>query len=310
MSEIKKDAYNLDAGETAFFRRELEHVKAKTYDKKFKKLKATSLIPVSTEAPSGAAEITYKSYTKIGVAKIIADYAHDFPRVDIYGEEKTAKCRGIGESYGYSIEEIRRAQMAGTSLETRRANAARRANDEKVNTIAWTGDSDYQLQGLINFPGITEYTVQNGAAASKTWASKTPDEIIKDLNGIVTAIVDSTNGVEAPDTLIIPIAQYTYINDTRMTGDSDKTILQFFLKNNEFIKTVDWVVELKGAGDAGTDRMMVYERNPEQLTLEIPQPFEQFAPDKKGMEYEIPCHSKTGGVIVYYPQSVAYGDGI
>jgi hypothetical protein len=306
----RKDMMHLDAGEVAFFRRELEYVKSKTYDTKFKNLKATNLIPVSTEAGAGSKEITFKSYTKLGMAKIIADYAHDFPRVDIFGVEKTAKCRGIGESYGYSIEEIRNSQMAGTSLETRRANAARRANDEKVNDIAWSGDSAYDLQGLINYPGITEYTLANGTSGFKTWASKTPDEIIEDLNGIVTAIVDSTNGREAPDTIILPISKYTYINDTRMTGDSNRSILKYFLENNEFISKVDWVVELKEAGDGATDRMMAYTMNPEQLTLEIPQPFEQFSPQQKGMEYEIPCHSKTAGVIVYYPQSVAYADGL
>jgi hypothetical protein len=38
--------------------------------------------------------------------------------------------------------------------------------------------------------------------------------------------------------------------------------------------------------------------------------FEQFDPIQKGMEYEIPCHAETAGVIVYYPLSIAYGDGL
>lgn len=306
----RKDDYNLDTNESAIFSRQLEFVKSNTYDIKYKNLKATTLLPVSTEAPSGAKFITYRQYGQVGIAKIVSDYANDFPRVDIFGKEVQANVRSIGASYGYSIDEIRAAQMAGLNLEQRRANAARRASDEKVDKIAWEGDTENGLQGFINFPGITEYTVAAGASTFKTWISKTPDEIVADVTGMVDAIVEPTKGREAPDTLLLPMSQYLLISNKRMTDGNTMTVLQYILKNNAFISTIEWVVELKEAGDSGTDRMMAYARDSEHLTLEIPQPFEQFAPQQKGMEFIIPCHQKTGGVIVYYPLSIAYGDGI
>ena len=305
------DPTRLDAGESAFFTRQLEYVKSQTYDVKYKMLKATTLIPVSTEVPSGAETITFRSFSKIGFAKIISDYANDFPRADIYGEEKTAKIRSIGDSYGYSIKEIRRAQMAQMSLDQRRAEAARRASDEKVDSIAWNGDSETGLLGLISYPGITEYTLPaDGTGASKLWSTKTPDQIVRDVTGLVNTIVNTTNGREAPDTMILPITQYMTLANTRMPYGTDKTIMTFILENSPFIKTIEWVVELKAAGALGSDRIMLYTRNPMNLTLEIPQPFEQFPPQQKGMEYEIPCHQETGGVIVYYPLSVAFADGL
>ena len=81
----------LDATETVFFKRQLEYVKSKTYDKKYKNLKSSTLIPISTEAPSGADFIVWYSFSKAGVAKIISDYANDFPRVDVYAEENQIK---------------------------------------------------------------------------------------------------------------------------------------------------------------------------------------------------------------------------
>lgn len=300
----------LDANETSVFQRALEYIKSKTYDKKYKDLKATTLLPVSTEAPSGCQFITYRSFSMIGVAKIIADYANDFPRVDTFGEEKQAFVRGIGDSYGYSIPEIRRSQKEGTRLDSRRSNVARRANDEIVNTIAWTGDSNYKLQGFINFPGISEYTVPNGAGGNPQWSTKTPDEIVADVTGIINAVVVTTNGKEIPDTLLLPLSQFNLINDTRMAGNSDTTILQFILKNNQYLRSIEWLTELTGAGAGATDRFMVYPRDPDHVTLEIPQAFEQFPEQWKGMEAVIPCHSECGGVIVYFPLSVAFGDDI
>ncbi len=304
-----KEPMRLDANEYAFFLRELECIKSKTYDTKYKKLKAKTLIPVSTECSGGTTEITWRSYSGVGYAKIIADYAKDFPRVDIFGEENTVKIHAVGGSYGYSIDEIRASQLTGKSLDQRRANMVRRAIEEKIDDIAWTGDPDYNIQGFIDYPGITQYTVPDPGSGTE-WVNKTPDEIIVDMSGIVSAVVDTTNGVEAPDTMIMPISQYVYIANTRMTGDSDRTIMKFFMENNPFIKMIDWVVELKGAGASATDKFMVYTKDENNLTFEIPQPFEQFTPQQRGLEFEIMAREKTAGIIVYYPLSVAYGDGI
>lgn len=301
----------LDTAESAFFQRQLEHVKTGAYDVKYKELVAMNTFPISTEAPSGAKEITYRSYSMVGIAKIIADYAHDFPRVDVHGEEKSAKVRGIGDSYGYSIEEIRGSIMAGTNLEQRKANAARRASDEFVDNIAWNGDSDYDLQGFIDYPGITSYTVPaDGTGASKLWSTKTPDQINRDITGMVNAIITPTKKREQPDTLLLPTEQYNYISSTRMTGGDSTTIMTFILNNNPFIKRIELVTEMVGAGTGSTDRMMLYKNDPNNITLEIPQPFEQFDPIQTGMEFEVICHQKTGGIIIYYPLSVCYGDGI
>jgi hypothetical protein len=306
------DPFRLDANESAFFDRELKYIKARSYDTKYKDLKYAALLPVSTEANSGAREITYQRFTKIGFAKVISDYANDLPRADVYGEEVTQKVRSIGNSFGYSIQEIRESQMAGKNLDQRRADAARRAQEEKHNDIAWNGDDSFGLQGFIDYPGITEYILPDGDAGTTDWASKTPDEIIADMSGIVTGVIDSTNGREVPDTMLLPIDQYELIANTRMTGDTERTIMKYFLENNPHINKIDWLVELADAGEAddSNDRMMVYKRDPMNVTYEVPQTIEQFAPQQKGLEFVVPVHSRSGGVIVYYPLSVSYADGI
>lgn len=309
--KTQKDPMHLDAGESAIFARQLDYVKAQSYDVKHKNLKATTLIPVSTEAPSGADVITFRRFDMVGLAKIVSDYANDFPRADVYGTEESAKVRSLGSSFGYSVKEIRRSQMAGTNLDQRRANAARRAIDELLERLAFTGDSNFNINGLINYPGISDYTVPNdGTGTSKLWSTKTPDQIVRDITGLISFIVSSTNGREAPDTLLLPIDQYMLIANTRMTDGNDKTILTFVLENNPYLKLIDWLPELKSAGVGATNRMLAYTRDPEHLTLEIPQPYEQFTPQQKGMEFEVPCHMETAGVICYYPLSVAFGDGI
>ena len=301
----------LDSNESVFFNRELAYVKAKSYDAKYAELKGLSLIPISTEAGAGVNEIIFHQYRGVGFAKVIADYAKDFPRVDIYGEEKAVKVKGIGDSYGYSIKEIRASQRTGKNLDQRRAITARRAHDEMMNRMALKSNTADGTFGLLDFPGITEVTLQaDGTNSSKTWASKTPDQIVRDINDLVNAVMEPTSAREVPDTLLLPIAQYNDIATRRIGEAGEKTLMRYILDNSPYIKRIDWLSELKNFGAGGTNRALVGRFDEEHLTLEIPQPFEQFEAQQEGMEFTIPCHSECAGTIIYYPLAFAYADGI
>lgn len=308
----------LDANETIFFARELEFIKARSYDVQYPELKATRLIPVSTEAGPGAQSITYRQYDQLGLAKIIANYADDLPRADIKGKEFTVPVRSLGASYGYDIQDLRAAQTGQKPLEQGRANAARRAIEQEINNIAWKGSEKYGLQGLVNHPNVTRVSVKNdGSGTSTKWEDKSADLILRDMNDLVNGIIDLTNGVEMPNTLLMPFKQWTHISTVARSTTSDTTILDFFLKNSPVIKEIIPVQELKGAGigvdggvASGTDVMIAYNRNIDKLSLEIPQPFEQFPAQERGLGFVVPCHARCAGVIVYAPLSIAIAEGI
>jgi hypothetical protein len=300
----------LDRGESAFFAREVEHIKSRTYDAKFRELKAFSLIPISYEAGPGVTEITFRRYTGVGFAKIIADYAKDFPRVDVYGVEDTVKVKPIGDSYGYNIKEIRMSAKTGKALDQRRANTARRAHDEMQNKLALVSNPAIGTRGLIDYPGITETTIpSDGQGNSSSWATKTDDQIARDIDILFDSVIISTFNREMPDTLLLPLDAYRILGNRRLSN-TDTTLLEYIQKNKPWIKKIDWLHELSGAGAGRTGRAMVGVFDEEHITFEIPQPFEQFDAQQDGMEYTIPCHSECAGTIVYYPMAFAYADGV
>jgi hypothetical protein len=172
------------------------------------------------------------------------------------------------------------------------------------------------LVGLLYNANITKAQVTTGVGGY-TWALKTADEILRDLNEVVGDMVELTNGVEVPDTILLPLSQYTLIATNPRSTLSDTTILEFFLKSNPSITKVDWLNELNGVNPnprtlaaPAVDCMLCYKRSPDKLTLEIPQPFEQLPVEVRGLEYLTLCHERCGGVIVYYPLSVTIVDGI
>ena len=300
----------LDAGEQVFFDEQLALVKSRTYDVKHKALKALMLLPVSTEQDGGADKIIWRSYDQVGMAKIVADYANDFPRADIAGEEHITPVKDLGASYAYSLKEIRRAQKAGVSLDAKRAEAARRSIDELQDKIAWFGNAKAKLPGFINAQGISEYVAANGAGGGKAWSGKTADEIVADFAGLITAASEATNGIENPDTVILPLALYNKLMTTPYGSNRDKTIMGFIRENYPQITRIDWVSDLAGAGAGNTNRVMAYSRDPLKVEVQIPQRFEQFPPQQTGLVYDIICSQSTGGTIVYYPLSVVFCDGL
>lgn len=317
-----KMGQRLDANESAFFNRQLEHVKANTYDVKYDNLKAANgeIFEIDTSASNGDDVITYRQYDQVGMAKIISDYADDLPRSDVKGKEFSSKVRSLGSSYGYSVQEIRRAAKSGTPLQERQARAARRSIDQLVESLAWYGDEDHGLIGLFNNPNITAATVQTGSTTSNVrWIGATPKnplEILEDLNKAVRDMISITNGVEAPDFVGLPVEQWSTVMTTPLQSGSDTTIAEFFLKNNPSVRRLEWINQFKDvnplpSGASGTkDVMVVMNTSPDTMVLEMPQIFEQFDPEQRNLEFVVNCHARCGGLTIYYPLAVAVYEGI
>lgn len=302
---------HFDADESAFLNRQLDYIKTQTYDIKYAELKARKLIPVSSEADPGAENIFYRQYDQTGMAKIIANYGDDLPRSDVKGKEYSAKVKTLATSYAYNVIEMRNAAYGNVPLEQRRSNAARRAVAQGENSIAFFGDAAFGLNGLFTQANVTSVTIPNdGTGPSKLWSSKTPDQILRDMNLVSNTVVSTSLGVEIPDTMLLPLSQFNYVASTARSANSDTTILNYFLQNNPYVKQVEWLNELLGAGAGATDRMYAYRRSPEVLTLEVPSDFEQLELEIRNLEYKVPCIERIGGVLVYYPLAIAYGDGI
>lgn len=300
----EKLGIKLDVGETAFFERQLESVETRLYQKKFRELKYRSLIPISNRDGEGAENVTYYLYTKVGMAKVIANPSDDLPRSDVFAQRNTQSVHVIGTSFGYSTQELRAARFAGVALELFKVDAARRSIREKENDITWIGDTNHGITGLFANANIP--TVQaplNGGAASRLWVDKTSDEIISDVRLLTSGIRQVTNGVHEANTLVLPIAQYDVIANTPRSTISDTTVLQFITNpGNSFgLDKVEWLTDITGQGTGASDMAMAYERDAEILELRIPMEMRTHPPQLRNLEFVIPVEAENGGIVVRYP---------
>lgn len=310
---------NFDDAEDAsiFFARELDYVKSQSYDVEYPEFTGLTLFPMSSEVDPGAETITYYSYDKVGLAKIISNYATDLPRADVKGKPTTAIIKSLGDSYGYSIQEMRASRLAGKSLDARKAEAARYQIDYLNNKIAWAGDAETGLQGVLSKENdIPIFVVKAGAKGSTKWADKTPDEILADISGMKKQMARTTKKVEKADTLALPSEAYIELEDRRIEG-TDTTLLSYIQKNLKDIKNIVSCPELDpdsvdtnpyAADEQGV--MLMFKNDARKLTIENPLPFTQHPVQVQGLETVVPCEARTAGAVIYYPMSLLIAPGI
>lgn len=301
---------HLDDNESIFFSNELETIKAKTYDVKYPTLRQREVIPVSFDGHPGDEFITYYQYDSVGYAKIVRDYSNDFPAIELLGKKFSSEIQSLGAAFQYSVQEIRAAQKAGKPLQQSKADAARRAIMQKERDLALFGDTAFGVPGWLTNANIPDVALANGDWLN---ATTTADEIIDDLNKLANTPINNSKTTEAPNTLLLPVKYYTHIASKPRSSTSDTTILDFFLKSNPFIRSVDWLSELDSANSGGNLARsigIVYDRNPDKFWLAITQEFETFEPQPKGLAHKVPCHERCGGVIMPYPLSQAKTDDL
>ena len=310
-----------DAGEAAFFARQLEFIKAKTYDVKYPATLAQTLIPVSTEAGPGAKTITYRQYNSVGEAAPIAHNGQDLPRVDTFGKEFPYMVQPFGLSYGYTLDEIRESLFGNVPLEQRKANAARDIYERTINKYGWfaNGTATYAgLTGLIYNADVQHTTALNGAWLSSGSLALTVEQIINDVNDAITAVMVNTLNIHQADTVLMPVAHYAILARTPRSTISDTTILQFLKDNNPGVSfyavnelSSTYITKKPSDGSSTPVNCLVaFERNPDVLTYEIPQPFEQLPVQERGLEFIVPCHYRSSSVIAYYPKAINIKEGI
>ena len=166
-----------DANESAVFALELEYVDKQATDQEFPQNRADEFIPVDTSIDAGAEDFSWYHFDRLGNAKLISSYADDLPRVHEFGSKNTTGIRSIGDSYGYSIQDLRAAAYMKRPLDPALALLAREAIERKADEIAALGSTTDNLPGFLKATGVPVMS----SGFNGDWANATGQEILADL---------------------------------------------------------------------------------------------------------------------------------
>lgn len=303
----------------SFLIRQASLIEPTVYAMRYQEIQYASLIPVDTSAPEWIQSVTYFSMDGVGKAEWFNGNAHDVPKVELTREKFETSVSMAAIGYGYTLEELGTAQLLGMNLSADKATLARRIAEEKIDAVAFVGDTAKGLTGLVNSSTPTATTAPaDGSGSATTFASKTPDQVLRDINGQLTGIFTGTFGAEIADTILLPYSVLLDLSTRRIDAVNQTTILEWIERNNIYTRTTGQALTIRGvfgyldtAGAGGTKRMVAYRRSPEVLKMHLPMPFRFMQPWQTGpIKFDVPGIFRVGGVDIRRPKAVRYLDGI
>lgn len=303
----------------SFLIRQASLIEPTVYAMRYQDIQYPGLIPVDTSAPEWIQSVTYFSMDGVGAAQWFNGNAHDVPKVELTREKFETGVSMAAIGYGYNLEELGTAQLLGMNLSADKATLARRVAEEKIDQVAFVGDATKGFTGLVNASGPTATTAPaDGTGSATTFASKTPDQILRDINGQLTGIFTGTVGAEIADTLLLPYDVLLALSTRRIDSVNQTTILEWIERNNVYTRVTGQQLTIRGmfgyldtAGASSTKRMVAYRRSPEVVKMHVPMPFRFLPAWQTGpIKFDVPGIFRIGGTDIRRNKAVRYLDGI
>ena len=250
---------------------------------------------------------------------VTAGGSNGIPIVQASVDKGVYKAHTFAAALRVMWQDMQRANFIGRSLDNLLQDGVRMAYDKHMDANVYVGITEYGTTGLVNNPDAVETTAANGAKGTATWATKTPQEILKDVNDALAAgwNANANDPTAIPNHILIPYEQYLYIMTTMVTDLATETIYDFLMKNNAATKAggdlfIGPTVWCKGAGTGNKDRMVVYNNDRRFAKMDELVPLSRImsAPVVTSVCYDTAYMANLSEVQIFYPTSIRYVDGI
>lgn len=271
-----------------------------------------ALIPVDVSAPDWTRTITVRNTEMYGSAGWINGNADDIQVAgNKYGQSQTTvHMAGIGYAFGY--EELAASMANGVNIANDDAIAARRVSEYFVDKVAFVGDADKGMQGLLNTSGVTTLS------ATAKFMTSTEDGILRDINKMLIGTATDTGYQVPADTLLLPYETMAYLASTPLSSKSGGTLLSFIQMYNVYTTTtgrpltVRALSRLNKAATGGVnDRAVAYANDPSVLKMNLPMPHKFLPTFQTGvLNYVVGGILRVGGLDIRNKGAVRYIDGV
>ena len=245
--------------------------------------------------------------------------ANDIPVIQADMSKQTARTFNFAEYMAFSVLEREKMTQVGRDPETFLNKGIRFHCDKVIDRNVYKGFTRVSSTGLVNSPNVIRITAlpHTSGQSDTQWTFKTADEILQDINTIISAVW-STNDCASdalPNHILIPVEQFGQLVTRKVSDDSERSILTYVLENNLaaqqggrlIISPCKWC---RAAGSDATDRMVCYTNRVDRICFNLTQPLRRMDTEYADMRIKIPYFAQFSEVRFLYPSTVRYMDGI
>lgn len=223
---------------------------------------------------------------------------------------------------GYSIPELLSAQQVGRPIDEQKYAGMQLKWQMDIDEMVYIGDTALGKYGLVNNTGsVTTGFVDAGTAGTTQWNTKTPAEILEDINALITAAWAAAGYQICPTKLLVPPTQFGYITTQTVSSAGNISILKYLVENsiaNQIngkpldIQPLKWLVgrgEAAGSPSTATDRMVCYTQDKIRVRFPLV-PLQRTPLEYRSIYHLTTYFGKLGVLEIVYPETLRYADGI
>jgi hypothetical protein len=223
----------------------------------------------------------------------------------------------------FTILELESAIKMGRPIDDQKYEALKLKQQMDTDEQVYVGDANINVGGLVNSALVTNISnVPNGATASPLWSSKTPGEILADVNAMIISAWQASGWAVMPTEIRLPPAQFGYISTQLISTAGNTSILKYILENNIVkssgkgdinIAPVKWLIGAGSGGTIGTlgtvDRMFAYTKDKKFVRFPMT-PLQRTPIQYDSIYHKSTYYNRLGVTEVVYPETFVYRDGI
>jgi hypothetical protein len=218
--------------------------------------------------------------------------------------------------FEYTLDEQELADDLGVFPVSQKLADTKEGIDQKLDIVSYIGHPGTSLFGLATQPNVTQIDFPaDGTGGNVAWNTKTPAQILRDLNTFSLKVAEQTFLSKRINRIIMPATRYLYIQSTPFNLTTGDSILTVFLRNqtsmpNGGITDIIGSPIVETVGTAGAGLMIGYNSASPYNILHIPQgsDFRDLTPSLSGTKWTVPCMMRTAGVQVERPLELVYAN--
>lgn len=217
-----------------------------------------------------------------------------------------------GMELGWTIPELLSAQRAGRPVDAQKLEGMELKRQMDIDEMVYIGDAGLGYTGLVNNAGVDLANVSHG---DWTNPATTPDDILADVNGLLSRAWGNSGYAITPSDLLLPPLKFGALVTRKVSDAGNISILEYVrmncisMANNGKPLNVRSVKWLTGAGAAGADRMVAYTNDKRRVRFPLV-PVQRTPLEHRSLNQLVTYFARLGVIEWVYPETGAYADGI
>ena len=223
----------------------------------------------------------------------------------------------------WTLLELESAAKIGRPVDAQKYDGMKLKYQMDIDEMVYVGDTTFGKYGLFNSPLVTPHNVAAGSESGNplTWCTsggvgtKSADEILMDVNELLTTTWQNSGMAIVPTELRLPPMQFSYIASNKVSTAGNVSILEF-IRNNSItnasygkplnIQPVKW---LTAGGATNVNRMVAYTKDKDRVRYPLV-PLQHTPVEYRSIWQLTTYFARLGVVEIVYPEMIGYRDGI